>query len=204
MKVIVTGLPRTRSTIIVNTLADVHNLVKPSNTWGETHKYGENYEEWLQRDNVAFKLWKPFTNNYIDTLLSVDSNIIVTYTEDIPMFVAKLLRAEVTKEWGIHSRDLKKISFKESIEVLNRIEPDIVEFVKSIDELMSNKDIVLKSAFVNEDMCSIHVQSTFDTKLANTLRQTIKHFKKPLLDDYFIDGKEDFYEYVCQKIGCTI
>lgn len=203
MKVAVTGLPRTRSTLIVNELSKAHALRKPDNAWGETHKYGENYKDWLQQDNVIFKLWKPFTENYVDSLLLVD-NIIITYTEDIPLFVAKLLRAEVTNDWGIDKRSLEKISFRESLPVLVGLEPKIKEFIASIDELMSNKDIVLKSAFVNEDICSIHVQSTFDNNIANTLRLAMSKYTPAVLDDYISAGKEDFYEYVCQKIGRTL
>lgn len=202
MKIIVTGLPRTRSSQIVNLIANDFNLIKPLNQWGETHAtHDEDSSVWINREQCIFKLWPPFNSNYQEIINSYDGNIIVSYTEDIPIFVAKLLRSEVTSDWGINLRVLKKISFTESFSKLESLVPTIKQFLGGLDQAMSSKAVVLKSAFVNDDAVSVHVQSSFNNLLAESLRTFSKSHKKSKLADYFREGKEEFYEYVCKNIG---
>jgi hypothetical protein len=204
MKVIVTGLPRSRTSQIVNLIATEYDLLKPDNYWGETHKFNENHNDWLKKDHCVFKLWPAFVDDYDEILKLYAGNIIVSYTEDIPMFVAKLLRSHITKEWDINIRSFDKISFTETYDELVNLVPTIHKFLKGLEQTMSSKAIVLKSAFVQEDKVAIHVQSSFDRDLANCLRAYTSTYKKPSLDDYFSEGKEEFYEYVCKNIGCKV
>lgn len=201
MKVIVTGLPRSRSSQIVNLISTEFNLIKPENHWGETHKYNENYTDWLIKEQCVFKLWPAFVDNYTEILELYSGNIIVSYTEDIPLFVAKLLRSNITNEWGTNIRTFNKISFDDTYLELVKLVPVIQKFLSGLDQTMSNKSIVLKSAFVQEDKLAIHIQSSFNKNLAILLRSNISSYKQPSLDDYFSEGKEEFYEYVCKNIG---
>jgi hypothetical protein len=201
MRVVVTGLPRSRSSQIVNLISTEFGLDKPKNHWGETHKFNENHNDWLKKDQCVFKLWPAFVDNYDEILKSYSGNIIVSYTEDIPVFVAKLLRSHITNEWGTNIRSFDKISFAKTYDELVNLVPVIHKFLKGLDQTMSTKSIVLKSAFVQEDKVAIHVQSSFDNDLANSLRAYTAAYKKPSLDDYFSEGKEEFYEYVCKNIG---
>ena len=204
MRVIVTGLPRSRSSQIVNLISTEFGLLKPKNHWGETHKYNENHNDWLKKDQCVFKLWPAFVDEYVEVLESYSGNVIVSYTEDIPMFVAKLFRSHITNEWGTSIRSFDKISFTETYDELVGLVPIIQKFLKGLDQAMSSKSIVLKSAFVLEDKVAIHVQSSFDNDLATFLRTYAETYKKPVLDDYFSEGKEEFYEYVCKNIGRKI
>ena len=204
MRVIVTGLPRSRSSQIVNLISNDFDLLKPKNHWGETHKFNENHKDWLNKNQCVFKLWPAFVDDYVEVLESYSGNVIVSYTEDIPMFVAKLLRSHITNEWGTSIRSFDKISFTETYDELVGLVPVIHKFLKGLDQTMSSTAIVLKSAFVQEDKVAIHVQSSFDNDLANSIRAYAATYKKPVLDDYFSEGKEEFYEYVCKNIGRKI
>lgn len=202
MNIIVTGLPRTRSSQVVNLIANNFNLIKPLNQWGETHAtHNEDLSAWINRKQCVFKLWPPFSSTYQEIINSYEGNIIVSYTEDIPLFVAKLLRSEVTSDWGINLRALKKISFTDSFYQLESLVPTIKQFLGGLDQALSSKTVVLKSAFINDDAVSVHVQSSFNDLLAESLRTFSKSYKKSNLDDYFSEGKEEFYEYVCKNIG---
>jgi hypothetical protein len=204
MKIAITGLPRSRTSQIVNLLSTDYNLIKPKNHWGETHKFDENHIDWLKKDQCVFKIWSPFVDDYSNILQSFSGNIIVSYTTDIPIFVAKLLRADTTGEWGTSVRTFEKISFTEKYSALVKLVPIIQQFLAGLDQTMSSKSIVLKSAFVQEDKVAIHVQSSFDNRIANALRVYVAEYKKPNLGDYFSEGKEEFYEYVCKNIGRTL
>lgn len=201
MRVIVTGLPRSRSSQIVNLISTDFDLLKPQNHWGETHKFNENHNDWIKKDRCVFKLWSVFVDNYAEVLESYSGNIVVSYTEDIPIFVAKLLRSHITNEWGISLRSFDKISFTETYTELVELVPVIKKFLIGLDQTMSSKEIVLKSAFVQEDKVAIHVQSSFDNDLANSLREYASTYRQSNLSDYFSEGKEEFYEYVCKNIG---
>ena len=200
MRVIVTGLPRSRSSQIVNLISNDFDLLKPKNHWGETHKFNENHKDWLNKNQCVFKLWPAFVDDYVEVLESYSGNVIVSYTEDIPMFVAKLLRSHITNEWGTSIRSFDKISFTETYDELVGLVPVLHKFLKGLDQTMSSTAIVLKSAFVQEDKVAIHVQSSFDNDLANSIRAYAATYKKPVLGDYFSEGKEEFYEYVCKNI----
>jgi hypothetical protein len=201
MRVIVTGLPRSRSSQIVNLISTDFGLLKPENHWGETHKFNENHNDWLKKDRCVFKLWSAFVDDYVEVLESYSGNIVVSYTEDIPIFVAKLLRSHITNEWGTSLRSFDKISFTEIYDELVNLVPVIEKFLIGLDQTMSSKAIVLKSAFVQEDKVAIHVQSSFDNDLANSLREYVSTYRQSNLSDYFSEGKDEFYEYVCKNIG---
>jgi len=188
----------------VNELSSKFNLSKPANSWAETHKYGENYKVWLDNPDSIFKLWKPFVPDYKNILESYNGNIVVSYTENIPLFVAKLLRAECTRDWGINRRAIEKISFYDTKDTLIKLTPVITDFISGIVDCMSSRSIVLKSAFINNGACAIHIQSSFDVSMGNTLKALAANYKPPQIDDYISIGKDDFYEFVCKTIGCTL
>lgn len=204
MKIIVTGLPRNRTSLIVNNVADIFSLKKPENLWGETHKFGENINHWLVEPNAIYKLWSIHSDTFIETLENFDGGIIVSYTEDFPLFVAKLLRAHVTSEWGISLRDKQKISFREHLSDLQSLESKIVNFRQGLVSMLSSQKIVLKSAFVNKDQVSVHIQSSFNPKVAALLRTIAKDYKPESIKDYIEEQPEDFNEYIRTTFGSGI
>ena len=203
MKLIVTGLPRTRTSIISKKIGQQFNLESPSNKWSETHKYNESRDDWLTRDNCIFKLWGIHSDDYINTLEQYPGNIIVSYTTDLPMFVAKLARSCITNEWGIIIRDKDTISFKDNIKQFEELIPIVNTFKVSLDKLLSSEKILLKSAFVNNDKVGIHIQSTFDASVADYLRSIVCDYTPPIITDYINEDPEEFYEYIHNTFGRT-
>ena len=202
MKIIVTGLPRSRTSLILNRLSESACLKKPNNVWGETHKFNENLNEWLNTDNSIFKLWPIHVDNYINILENISGNIVVCYETDFPLFVAKLLRSHVTEDWSINKRNIVPISFKQYQKELVELEPTITVFKNNLDRIFSNKTIVLKSAFVKGSDVSVHIQSSFPTNLVNELRTIAKEYTPVDISNYIIEDKEEYYEFIYEKIGC--
>ncbi len=196
MKIIVTGMPRTRSTLIVNELAKVHNLDKPLNFWGETHRFGEDCKQWVSSNNSVFKCWKPFTENYIPTLEEFDGNIIVTYTNDISVFVAKVIRAEISKDWGITPRELQKISFSECLPTLTHLTPIINGFIQGTMDTMNNSIIRKKSVFVCDKSYSTFADGEFNRELLPSIRSVISNYVPPSIDQYISNDIDKFVKYV--------
>lgn len=203
MKIIVTGLPRCRTSLVLNSISDKFSLKKPNNQWGETHKFGENINEWLEESNAIYKFWPIHSDNFIQTLEDFDGMVIVSYTEDFPLFVAKLLRSHVSKEWGINPRVKEKISYRSNISEFYNLEPTIRKFQDNLIYLMGNQRIVLKSAFMNRDKVAVHIQSSFDVEVADHLRTIAKGYSPESLTDYITESPEDFYEFIHTTFGST-
>ena len=202
MKFIVTGLPRCRTSIISKKVGQQFNLDSPANQWSETHKFNESRDDWLVRDNCIFKLWAIHIDDYINTLENYPGNIIVSYTTDLPMFVAKLARSHITHEWGTTIRDKDTISFNDNMEKFKELIPVVNTFRESLDKVFSSKKILLKSAFVNEDRVGIHIQSTFDTSVAESLRGIVCNYTPSSITDYINEDPREFYEYIHNTFGC--
>jgi hypothetical protein len=201
MKIIVTGLPRSRTSLIVNRLSESFSLKKPDNIWGETHKFNENLNEWLNRDNSIFKLWPIHTDDYLNILENTSGNVVVSYETDFPLFVAKLLRSHITKDWNINKRDIIPISFKQYQNELIALQPTITAFKNNLDRIFSNKKIILKSAFVKGTEVSVHLQSSFPANIVDDLRMLAKDYTKLDISNYIIEDKEEYYEFIYEKIG---
>ena len=203
-QIIVSGFPRHRSSETVSVIADKFCLDRPNNKWGETHKYGENKEKWLAKNNAIFKLWPIHDNNFINTLENYEGNIIFNYSEDIALFSAKLFRAECTKDWGTSLRNKEKISYFENKDILDRLIPDIISFCDGTVNAMSSKNILLKSVFINKTQVSCHIQSSFNIDMLRCLKNISKEYIEPLIDEYLSDGKEEFYEQIYKDVGRTL
>ena len=205
MKILVTGLPRQRSSLIIKTLKETYSLNAPSNQWGETHKFNENVDTWLASENSVFKMWGAFNSNFEQKLESFDGNVVVTYTDDLPLFIAKLLRAHTLRDYSVDLHELTQLSFKDNLEELEKIRPQIHSFRKSLDKIFLNKKIVLKSAFLNGNKSFAHIQSTVDPRILTQLDLLASNWKKPVLESYIKHNEiSDYYEYIYKTFGRTI
>lgn len=204
MKIIVTGFPRNRTSLIINLVADKFNLKRPANLWGETYKFGETIENWLPQSDSIYKLWPIHSTDFIKTLEKFDGNIIVSYTEDFPLFVAKLLRSHITTDWGIDKKTKERISFRKYMVELQDLKPLLFTFRNSLLEVMSNQKIVLKSAFINKDQVAVHIQSSISPELVEHLRDIAKDYIAESVSDYILESTEEFYDFVHTTFGSTI
>lgn len=199
MNIVVTGFPRHRSSQMVNGIADAFNLSKPKNMWGETHKFNEDYTQWINKTDSVFKLW-PFSNDEYSSIIRQPNNSIVfTYSEDIVLFAAKLFRSHVTRDWGIALRDKHPISYLDNAEKFESIIPHIKSCCDNLVNAMMDKELILKSVFVNDDKVSAHIQSTVSPELVAYLKSLA--FSKQSVSHYISEGKHEFYEQVYSRIG---
>lgn len=203
MNIVVTGLPRTRTSLILNSIADNFKLEKPKNIWGETHKFGENLEYWLNKKDCVYKFWPVHSDRYIQQLEEFPDIIIVSYIENLHLFIAKLLRAEFSKEWGINLRQINKIRFQDSVKTLQQLEPAIIKFKNGLDTIFKNKNIIMKSIFINNENVSTHIQARVEPILVEYIRTIVKDFKIQRIEDY-IEDKNEFVNFLLEKYGNSI
>jgi hypothetical protein len=203
MQVLITGFPRTRTSQLVNSMSNHFKLAKPKNHWGETHMtLNESSSNWIFRENSVFKLWPPFNESYEEILNSFNGIIIVNYINDIPLFVAKLLRSIMTVEWGTDLREIEKISFSKSLNKLQEITPMIQKFIYGVEYALNSDIISKKTASILRDTVKIDNASTIDPNIVIFLREFAKSYlpNDINLDKYVSDGKEELVDYVKKNI----
>lgn len=203
MKVLVTGLPRHRSSLIVRTISEKFKISAPENVWGETHKFGENIHTWLTKDNCVFKAWGTFNDDFEEQLENFDGTIIVTYSEDVSLFIAKLITAHLTRNYSIGLHRIEPIPFNDDLVIeIEKLRPTIHTFRKSLDTIFLNKNIILKCIFVKEASVFAHIQSSANIQLIPVMQELCATWHHRPIQTYIThDTVEKFYEYVHSSFG---
>lgn len=205
MNILVTGLPRHRTSLIIQNLSKKFNLLSPLNQWGETHKFNETIHNWLDKDNCVFKVWAPFNDNFNQILEMHNGSIVVSYSEDLPLFVAKLLRAHVLRDYAIELQQVTPISFKDNIKQLEEIQPYINSFRDGLNTIFQNKKILCKCVFVNDDKVFAHIQSSVDPLVINMLTELCLEWQQEEINRYIHEIElPEYYEYIYKTFGNTI
>ena len=103
----------------------------------------------------------------------------------------------------ISRKQFKKIRFKDTIGTLQQLDPAIAKFRHGLKNIFRNKNIMMKSIFINNENVSTHIQANVDPILVDFIRPIIKNFKGQCIEDY-IEDKNEFVNFLLEKYGNSI
>ena len=188
MRIAVTGMPRCRTTEILNIVKNHFALTSLNNKWGELQLSKDDEKEFIHQDNIIVKLWPIHHDNIFDILKTFD-HVFFSFTNNTNLWLLKIFNSTLeNNKFSLDlKRDIKKYSLNENIGTLK----EMVEYYKIFKEYQHNYfsqlNLVYKTVFINEQKVFSHIHNNMDQNLIKVLQEKLS-----------INTKRNYRDYVTQ------
>lgn len=198
MKIAVTGMPRCRTTEILNLTKDYFSLSSLSNEWGELQLANKKESNFIQKENIIIKLWPIYHSNIFEILKNFDY-VVFSFTEQTNLWLSKVFNATLdNNKFDLNlKRNIERYSLLENIDVFK----DMIEYHKKFKsfqhEYFKKLDFVYKTVFINDNKVFSHIHNDIDQSYINVLKNKISKMVVRTHSDYIIE--EEMVDHFVRK-----
>lgn len=197
MKIFVTGLPRCRSTEVVNLCSEYFNITKPKNKWGELQLLKDQADEFLKKNNFVTKIWPLHFTNICNLLEQSADIIIFCNTDNHILWRCKMVNALAHgEEWPLDPcRQIRKISLADNLQHINDLKIYEKKFKEFHHSFYQNFNLVKKTVFVVDGKVFSHFDNNCNQNFIQILQEKMSVQIERQIKNYVIENENTVENY---------